>query len=494
MDDLQKIDLIDKIKGYVLPVLPDLLNHVNDQLRDAAEHHPSWYKQKLLAELFDISDSLPAGRRQLLRLAGLLEVPKDNILDPNTVAEEPASYSRALNPQNPWEDHPCWMKRRDRLIKNLEQFGNGSGPSALAKEIFKFNHLRQAVDHTRKNLKLLSGQRVYRFLASIGYPLVLPDSARRTFLFRIGLTSSVEKSQNWPEQFFATCETLAHLSGESPALINRLLAYYTGVDKDKKLPAVCTTRPRCQICPINNYCAYYRFNDSPKVESSRSGKIQQMNASERPRERLAKMGADSLSEIELLAILLRTGSGKHSALDLAALLLDRFGNLARIDQASIEELCEVIGIGPAKATELKAALELGRRMLRENAETETMDSSYKIFTYFRAHLGTDEQENFHILLLNIKNKIIRDVQATRGTIESSLVHPREAFKDAIRNSAASVIFIHNHPSGDPNPSQDDILLTNRLVEVGKILGIPVLDHIIITRNDFYSFADHQKIG
>lgn len=208
----------------------------------------------------------------------------------------------------------------------------------------------------------------------------------------------------------------------------------------------------------------------------------------RPRERLLKEGAEALSDIELLAILLRTGSREATALDLASLIMARFKNLHQLVDATVEELSEVKGVGLAKASQVKAALELARRLSQFSASPRPVvkspgDAAGLVMEEMR-HL---DREHFRALLLNTKNQVIGVDKVSVGTLNSSAVHPRELFRNAIRRSAASVILMHNHPSGDPAPSREDLDITRRLVEAGKIIGIEVLDHIIIGDNKFISF-------
>lgn len=225
--------------------------------------------------------------------------------------------------------------------------------------------------------------------------------------------------------------------------------------------------------------------------------------SERPRERLVAQGAASLSDAQLLAIIIKNGKAGRTALDLALELLDRFGTLAGIEQAGIRELCEVPGIGPAKAAEIKAAIELGKRHQRPNLAGAAFCSSEDVASYYRPRMKDLKKEMFRCALLDTKNKIIRDEVVSIGSLSASIVHPRDTFKAAIRESAAAVIFIHNHPSGDIKPSQEDILLTRRLVQAGEVLGIRVLDHIIVGDGTHFSFREnglisgvdgHQAIG
>ena len=228
--------------------------------------------------------------------------------------------------------------------------------------------------------------------------------------------------------------------------------------------------------------------------TSYPGAIKEWPEDERPRERLMKLGADTLSEAQLLAIVLATGdaSSGQSALDLAMYLVCTFDGLRALDAASIAELCQIKGIGPAKATTIKAALELGKRLLGEPAQRHLkVTSPQDLVNYFQPRLQHLRKEVFKAVLLNTKHQMLKDVTVSEGSLSASLVHPREAFLPAIKESAAAVIFLHNHPSGDPTPSSEDKELTLRLAEVGQLVGISVLDHIIIGSGSpgYISFRD-----
>jgi DNA repair protein RadC len=228
--------------------------------------------------------------------------------------------------------------------------------------------------------------------------------------------------------------------------------------------------------------------------TSYSGAIKEWPEDERPRERLMKLGADTLSEAQLLAIMLATGdaSSGQSALDLAMYLVRTFDGLRALDAASIAELCQIKGIGPAKATTIKAALELGKRLFGEPVQRHLkVTSPQDLVNYFQPRLQHLRKEVFKAVLLNTKHQMLKDVTVSEGSLSASLVHPREAFLPAIKESAAAVIFLHNHPSGDPTPSTEDKELTLRLAEVGQLIGISVLDHIIIGSGSpgYISFRD-----
>jgi DNA repair protein RadC len=216
--------------------------------------------------------------------------------------------------------------------------------------------------------------------------------------------------------------------------------------------------------------------------------------SERPRERLIQHGADHLSDAQLLAILLRTGGGGKSALDLALEILHTFKNLKNIESASHGEFKALKGIGTAKIAQIKAALELGRRLSGEPSEKgPAFTSAQDVFQFYQQRMKALKKEVFRSALLDAKNRIFAEHQLSEGTLTHSLIHPREAFREAIKEAAASVIFVHNHPSGDPAPSREDISITERLVQAGDIVGIKVLDHVIIGENTYASMMEKGYI-
>jgi len=222
--------------------------------------------------------------------------------------------------------------------------------------------------------------------------------------------------------------------------------------------------------------------------AKKSFTIHDLPTSERPRERLQKLGVDALSAQEILALILGRGIAGESVMVTAQRLLSQFGNLKGIANASVEELSQVKGIGLAKASQIKAAFELASRLegYSDAGDKPVVKTPEEVVNLVRSRLKGKKKEYFLALLLNTRNQLIKVAEISVGSLDSSIVHPREVFKEAIAASAASVIFVHNHPSGDPTASEDDINLTKRLAEVGEIIGIDVLDHIIIGDSKYTS--------
>ena len=218
--------------------------------------------------------------------------------------------------------------------------------------------------------------------------------------------------------------------------------------------------------------------------------MKELPADERPREKMKERGAQTLGNSELLAILLRTGNFQESALRIAENLLDRLGGLAGFGNATLEEFEQVKGVGEAKAITVMAAIELGRRVTTlapsERAIIRTPDD---VAALLMPRFRYETKESFIAILLSTKNHVLKTPVISVGSLNASIVHPRELFREAINASAAAVILAHNHPSGDPAPSPEDVSLTRKLVDAGKLLDIPVLDHIVLGDGKYISFKE-----
>lgn len=218
--------------------------------------------------------------------------------------------------------------------------------------------------------------------------------------------------------------------------------------------------------------------------------IRDINMADRPRERLLRQGAMSLSNQELLAILLRTGTKEESVLALANRVLSTFERLHHLKHATIEEMIAIKGIGEVKAIQILAAIELGRRLSqKQNDDKFTVRSPQDAAAYLMPDMTSLSQEHFVVLFLNVKNQIMHKQTIFIGSLNASIVHPREIFREAVKRSAASIICAHNHPSGIPTPSPEDIEVTKRIQEAGYIIGIELLDHIIIGDHQFISLKE-----
>jgi DNA repair protein RadC len=215
---------------------------------------------------------------------------------------------------------------------------------------------------------------------------------------------------------------------------------------------------------------------------------------ERPRERLRRVGPRNLAREELLALLIGSGSGHTSAVGVARSLTERFPSLDRFAAADVATLERVSGVGRATASRLVAAFELGRRAV---AEAEPTDAPIRgpadVFRRIGPRLRDAGQEEFHALLLNTRHRVVREVLVTRGILDASLIHPREVFRLAVGEGAAGVILVHNHPSGDPTPSEEDRVITRQLSKAGRALGIPVLDHVVVGRGRYVSLATELEL-
>ncbi|MDI1471700.1 MAG: DNA repair protein RadC [Thermodesulfovibrio sp.] len=221
--------------------------------------------------------------------------------------------------------------------------------------------------------------------------------------------------------------------------------------------------------------------------------IKEWPETERPRERLIKEGVHSLSDAQLLAIILRTGSNKKTVLETAIELLNRFGGLKGIEGASTKELQSVSGLGIAKIAQIKASFELGKRALSQPEEEKKFNSASIVYNYLYPKLDGLKKEVFVSLLLDAKLKLIKEVKVSEGILTQTLIHPREIFREAVKESAYALILVHNHPSGDPTPSEEDIEISKRLKEASQILEISLLDHVIIGKGRYFSMKEKNII-
>lgn len=222
--------------------------------------------------------------------------------------------------------------------------------------------------------------------------------------------------------------------------------------------------------------------------------MREMPHEERPRERLVQLGAEALRDAELLAVIFRTGTREVGAVALAERVIQHFSGLRGLSRASVEEMMQVPGLGQVKAVEIKAALELGKRLAAYTEhDRRRIRSAQDVADYLMIRFKDCETEQFKCLLLNTKNEVLRVAEVSSGGLDATMALPRDVFRQAVREGAPAVIVTHNHPSGDPEPSRDDVALTKRLVEAAGVLGIRLLDHIVFGDGRYASFKDRNLL-
>jgi len=221
-------------------------------------------------------------------------------------------------------------------------------------------------------------------------------------------------------------------------------------------------------------------------------RIKDISLENRPRERMEKQGVSVLSDSELLAVILQKGTKEENVIDMSNRLISKYG-VSKLSSCSLKELQEIKGIGKAKASQIIALFEFNKRHSLSKQNGKPIKSAKDVYDYCHPKLNGADKEHFMILHLDTRNKIIKDEIISVGTLNSSIIHPREVFKSAIKESANSIILIHNHPSGDSKPSREDHEITDKLFSAGELLSIKVLDHVIIGKDNWYSFNDVGKI-
>jgi len=307
------------------------------------------------------------------------------------------------------------------------------------------------------------------------------DPHLRRFLTRLGLLGRGRRRGNLYDQV----AKLAQASGKRAEVVARVLRLFCSPGEGPVRP-ICQEEPRCEECPLKGDCRHFH----------RTPSITDLPLDQRPRERLLAEGERALSDAELLAIILRSGTEQETAIGLAQRLLAQFGNFRTLATASAADLSSIRGIGPAKAAQVKAAFEIGRRLAEQKATEpgRRLTNSQRVFDIYYPRLRDYKKETFLVLLLDAKNRVFREVEVSVGSLTASLAHPREVFREAVRESAAAVICVHNHPSGDPTPSRNDIEITRKLHATGQVVGITLLDHVVIGEGRYYSFADEGQLA
>lgn len=221
-------------------------------------------------------------------------------------------------------------------------------------------------------------------------------------------------------------------------------------------------------------------------------RIKDMPDSSKPRERFLKHGKETLSDAELMAIILRTGTQSENVVDMSNRLIKEY-SLEKLFDCSLKELQEIKGIGPSKAMQILSISELGKRYNNSKSPIKKINSAKDVYNHFKEKLKDEKQENFYVLILNNANNIIKEELISKGVLDAAILHPREVFKPAIKHSASKIIIIHNHPSGNPEPSPEDLQITKQLIEAGKLIDIKILDHVIVGSKDegFWSWVENN---
>lgn len=346
-------------------------------------------------------------------------------------------------------------------------------------------------DAWAKALPGIGGLKSWRMLEHLGRPVVVPDQPIQRFFWRLGLLEETKSGAEIFAQTAACIEKSLQLTGMNASELALLLGWHTRATPHLFGGHRCGAKPDCEGCPFSAGCAWVRFGGN-----SRASEIDEVLAheeAERLRRAWEEQDAAEMSDADLLATLLQGQRGERP-LRLAEDLLRRFDGLKGLDLASLEELTQFKGIGPARARMIKSALELGRKLsLQPLKRGFQITQSEEVWRAYRDRFRHVPQEHFIVLLLDTKNRLIQTHIVSKGSLNSSSAHPREVFKQAVRQSASGVILMHNHPSGDPEPSPEDHAVTDQLTEAGKVLGIRVLDHLILGSESYYSFRDNGDL-
>lgn len=335
----------------------------------------------------------------------------------------------------------------------------------------------------------LKGLKAWRFLEHLGFTVIPPEAAVRRLLFRLGeIEPHARGGETDGAALTSAAQGLARLAGIDFGSLRLLLRWAGQPLATYRGGGWCRTTPRCKECPLATGCLWARYHHPLPRPDDEYGSLRDLT------ERLHNRPVEDLSDAEVLALVIRGGRSEARAMEAASDLISQIGELPELEKSDPSELEARRGIGRAAARQIKAALELGRRVstrsLREGGKIQGSEDVWEAFGERFRHIS---QEHFIVLLLDTKNRFITHRIVSRGTLDSSAAHPREVFKEAIRASASAVILMHNHPSGDPLPSPEDRAVTRQLVEAGSILGIRVLDHIILGAGAYASFRDRGEM-
>ncbi len=490
LDELAIINIIERMKSALFDSAP-AIEHEWLALREHTFEKKShaFFREQLVATLLEIDLSTAAGRRQIRRLITSLDQNEPLARSLEVLLGASEAKARSLRVCDVTQKNIHDLRDAMQRLDDLASAENDGLPGLFR----RCGNPTAIVETVSKAVPYLKGLKIYTFLQQSAVPMAVPDMSRQRIMFRLGLWSETGQTRPRLLAFQELCQSVARLTGEPVGAIDLLMGLYSGVIlRKKQFVPLCLAKPLCDECPVNGLCAYHRYRGSePTPDLSRMTDMKKEN---RPREKFERLGPAQINDAELLAILLRTGAAGKSALQVATNLLRVFETLEGLEVASLNELMSVKGIGRGKAIEIKAALEMGKRLFtRPLSRGVQITCSSDVFNAYHLRFRQSKQEEFVLLCLDSKQQVIKESSISVGTLTQCLVHPRDVFKEAIRESAHAVIFVHNHPSGDPHPSHADILLTQRLKEAGEMLSIKILDHIVIGDHRFYSFTDHKAL-
>jgi DNA repair protein RadC len=356
-----------------------------------------------------------------------------------------------------WRFHKGSGKNRERAINSLEQM-HGSEIEKITRDAF------ETEEESKKIRKLCKIKGVGISFASC---ILTFHNPKKYCVFNTHVYDEIFKIETRPSNFFSLPDYYLEMLDE----IRKFSEKYdlTVSDVGKAL-----------------------FKKNRDESKSNNTRIKDISQDERPREKLERYGPDSLSNDELLALILRTGHQKENAIEMSNRLINEYG-LDKLSDLALNELQEIKGIGFAKACQIIALFEFNKRHAISKRDEKPIKCANDVYEYALPLLSGKDKEHFMILHLDSKNRVIKDEIISIGTLNASLVHPREVFKSAIKESANAIVLVHNHPSGDAKPSKVDEDVTNRLNETGKLLKIKVIDHVIIGKDNYYSFRESQKL-
>ncbi|MBI5154035.1 DNA repair protein RadC [Candidatus Poribacteria bacterium] len=365
---------------------------------------------------------------------------------------------------------------------------------AAADPVVRFETLPipEAVQIIHQECEPLRGFRAYRWLAALGFHVAIPDRGRQRVLFRLGMLERIAGDAANRRRAFEILREWSCRVDAPLREVDLVLGIFAGsITEHGADSSVCLQDPSCDECPLTSYCDFYRIH---AAEGGRRPPLSDlMRAEDLPRARLRTEGAESLTDPELIAALIQPAAGAGRALESAHRLLAEAESLDRLAAMTVQELAAVEGVGTASACTLKAAIELARRVQcsLQIPRGDGFDDPFKVYACYRNRFLGAKQEEFIVVHLNGRYQPLREICISKGSIRCATVGIADVFSEAMRDRIHSIMVIHNHPSGNPEPSDDDIRLTARIREAGTLFGIALVDHLIIGANSFYSFANKQ---